>query len=372
MPEIKRRETIFAQLIGRSAAMRHVIETAEKAARTDANIYIYGENGTGKELIARAIHYAGRRRARPLVILDCAAIPSGLMENQLFGHSRGAFTGAIETQPGVFALAHTGTLFMDEIGDLGLSLQAKLLRVLQFREFRPLGAGRARHVDVRFIAAANRDLRQCALDGQFRADLYYRIAVVHLAVPPLRERPDDIPALAEHFTGKLAGRYDRPLRPLSSRALELFRHHPWPGNVRQLEHAVEQAVICALGDVLDLDDFPELVATAALPPTVPLARAAEPAATGLPGFLGQSLSELEEWYITRMLEHFHGNRTRTAQFVGLSVRGLQYKLQRFARRSTALTAEEAAQPRRRRSASSPKERTTRSASDGSPPPSVGA
>jgi DNA-binding NtrC family response regulator len=372
MSEVKRGEILFAQLIGRSAAMRDVIETAEKAARTDANIYIHGENGTGKELIARAIHYSGFRRARPLVTLDCTAIPAGLMENQLFGHVRGAFTGAVEAQPGVFAVAHTGTLFMDEIGELELPLQAKLLRVLQFREFRPLGADRDRHVDVRFIAATSRDLGKCTLDGRFRSDLYYRIAVIHLAVPPLRERPEDIPLLVEHFTRKLALQYNRPPRPLSPRARELFLDHPWPGNVRQLEHAVEQALICARGDVLDLDDFPEMIGTAAAPSAPPTAREDEPAVSALPGFLGQSLSELEEWYITRMLEHFHGNRTRTARFVGLSVRGLQYKLKRFARRSRALAAEPSDQPRRRRSASSAKERTTRSASGGSSPPSAGA
>src|SRR5262245_20204045 len=196
----------MAQLIGDSRAMREVRAIAETAAQTDANVSIYGENGTGKELMARAIHYAGARRAGPLITLDCTAIPDGLMESQLFGHIRGAFTGAVDTQPGVFALADRGTLFLDEIGELSLPLQAKLLRALQFREFTPVG-GRARRVDVRFITATNRDLRQAVASGTFRSDLYYRIGVINVVMPPLRERREDIPLLATHFARKFALRY---------------------------------------------------------------------------------------------------------------------------------------------------------------------
>jgi DNA-binding NtrC family response regulator len=318
--------------------MRDVLATAEKAAQTDANVYIYGENGTGKELIARAIHYCGSRRARPLVTLDCTAIPEGLMESQLFGHLRGAFTGAVDSQEGVFALAHTGTLFMDEIGELSLPLQSKLLRVLQFREFTQVGGGAAKHVDVRFITATNRDLRQTMATGAFRSDLYYRIGVIHIVLPPLRERREDIPPLVNHFMKKFAVQYDRPAQRLTPRALDLFVHHDWPGNVRQLENCIEQGVIFGEGDTLDVVDFRAVLGDRpSSTPVVPAARPGAPprVAVGGPnpaaaqGFFGNSLRELEEWYILETLKRFNGNRTRTARFIGLSLRSLQYKLKEY-------------------------------------------
>jgi len=318
----KSRETAFSHLIGASTAMRDVLATAERAAQTDANVYIYGENGTGKELIARAIHYSGARRARPLITLDCTAIPDGLMESQLFGHVRGAFTGAVEAQDGVFALAHLGSLFIDEIGELSLPLQAKLLRVLQFREYTPVGGSQPRRVDVRFITATNRDLRQAAAQGTFRSDLFYRIAVIHIVIPPLRERREDIPLLVDHFLKKFAAQYERPVRGVSAAAQELFRQHAWPGNVRQLENCIEHGVIFAQDAMLDLPDlhgFFDDPVMAGRPgaPTVPQ-----------PHF-GGSLKELEEWYILETLRRFSGNRTRTARFLGLSLRSLQYKLKRY-------------------------------------------
>jgi transcriptional regulator with PAS, ATPase and Fis domain len=321
----------MSQLIGNSRAMREVRAIAETAAQTDANVSIYGENGTGKELIARAIHYAGARSAGPLITLDCTAIPEGLMESQLFGHVRGAFTGAVDTQPGVFALADRGTLFLDEIGELSQPLQAKLLRALQFREFTPVG-GRARRVDVRFITATNRDLRRAVANGTFRSDLYYRIGVINVVMPPLRERRDDIPLLAEHFARKFALRYSRPVPTLAPAALRLFETYSWPGNVRQLENAMEQAIIFAQGRTLDADHFRAVLDHSAPPPSaLPLSRP-----LGAPGeaptpdpFFGKSLRELEKWYILETLKRFHGNRTRTARFVGLSLRSLQYKLKRY-------------------------------------------
>jgi DNA-binding NtrC family response regulator len=323
---VPRFPTGLSQLIGDSRAMRDVRAAAEKAAQTDANVYIYGENGTGKELLARAIHYGGTRRARPLITLDCTAIPEGLIESQLFGHVRGAFTGAVEKQPGVFTLADSGTLFIDEIGELSLPLQAKLLRVLQFREFTPVGGGRPRRVDVRFITATNRELRQAVTEGTFRSDLYYRIGVIHLVIPPLRERRDDIPILAAHFARKFALQYAKPVRPLTPRALRALCDHAWPGNVRQLENAIEQAVIFAPAAALDVGDFRvvfgEPPVAAPFPPLAAVEREAG-------GFFGKSLRELEEWYILETLKRFRGNRTRTAKFVGLSLRGLQYKLKRY-------------------------------------------
>ena len=312
---------VSGQLVGASEAMRAVLATAERAAQTDANVYIYGENGTGKELVARAIHYWGPRRNKPLITLDCTAIPDGLMESQLFGHVRGAFTGAVETQDGVFALAHSGTLFIDEIGELSLPLQAKLLRVLQFREFTPVGGSNARRIDARFITATNRDLRQAAAEGTFRSDLFYRIAVIHIIIPPLRERRQDIPLLVSHFVKKFAAQYERSVRHVSDAARELFLQHPWPGNVRQLENCIEHGVIFARGETLEVDDLQGFFDDRAL-----TTAAASP--LGQPRF-GGSLKELEEWYILEILKRFNGNRTRTARFLGLSLRALQYKLKRY-------------------------------------------
>jgi len=306
--------------------MRELWALAEKAAQTDANVYIYGENGSGKELLARSIHYGGARRRGPLVTLDCTTIPSGLMESQLFGHVRGAFTGAVGAHSGVLAAADGGTLFIDEIGELSLPLQAKLLRCLQFREFTPVGGGQSRRVDVRFIAATNRNLRQAVTEGKFRSDLYHRIGVIHLVVPPLRDRREDIPALVEHFSREFAAKYGQTVRALTPEALFLLESYDWPGNVRQLQNAIEQAVIFARAEVLTVDAFREVIdiRRPASTPDVP-----PRPSVSLPGFSGKSLRELEEWYILEMLNRFRGNRTRTAKFVGLSLRSLQYKLKRY-------------------------------------------
>jgi transcriptional regulator with PAS, ATPase and Fis domain len=321
------RDAAFGHLIGVSHAMRAVLEAAERAAQTDANVYIYGENGTGKELIARAIHHGGIRRGRPLITLDCTAIPDGLMESQLFGHVRGAFTGAVDAQDGVFAIADGGTLFIDEIGELSLPLQAKLLRVLQFREFTPVGGSQSRQVDARFITATNRDLRQAAADGSFRSDLYYRIAVIHIVVPPLRERREDIPVLVDHFLKTFARHYGRPVRQVNAAASDFLVQHPWPGNVRQLENCIEHGVIFSQGEMLELghlrgffDDESLLRSPAPAP---------APSTPSVQPYFGGSLKELEEWYILETLKRFSGNRTRTARFLGLSLRSLQYKLKRY-------------------------------------------
>ena len=317
------RSTSLLQPIGDSRVMRDLLAVAEKAAQTNANVYIYGENGSGKELLARSIHYGGARRRGPLVTLDCTTIPPGLMESQLFGHVRGAFTGAVGSQLGVLAAADGGTLFIDEIGELSLPLQAKLLRSLQFREFTPVGGGQSRRVDVRFITATNRNLRQAVSAGTFRSDLYHRIGVIHLVVPALRERREDIAALVTHFTREFAAKYGQPLPSLTPDALQLLEQYDWPGNVRQLQNAIEQAVIFAKGEVLTVDAFREVVDMRR-----PVTAASRPFAE-LQGFLGKSLRELEEWYILETLRRFQGNRTQTARFVGLSLRSLQYKLKRY-------------------------------------------
>ncbi len=324
----KARDAVFGHLIGVSEAMREVLDTAEKAAQTDANVYVSGEHGTGKELIARAIHCCGPRRGKPLITLDCTAIPDSLMESQFFGRVRGAFTGAVDAPEGAFALAHSGTLFIDEVGELSLPLQAKLLRALQFREFTQGGGAPPRPVDARFITATNRELRQSVAEGKFRSDLYYRIAVIHIVMPPLRERREDIPLLIAHFLKEFATQYQRPVRQLSPAARDFCLEHPWPGNVRQLENCIEHGVIFTQGETLELADLQGFFDEKSLGHGV-----AEPAAdtdgvAGPPSF-GGSLRELEEWYILETLKRFSGNRTRTARFLGLSLRSLQYKLKRY-------------------------------------------
>ena len=247
---------VAPDIIGQSAQIREVFARIGKVAGGKANVCIVGESGTGKELIARAIHYNSPRRDRPLVTLDCTAVPEGLMESHLFGHTRGSFTGAVENRDGVFSLAHTGTLFIDEISELPLPLQAKLLRVIQTREFQKVGGSRSIQTDIRLITASNKDLRRAVEAGTFREDLYYRIAVVMVQTPPLRERRDDVPLLVEHFLAKFAAAHRKAIRGLTREAQDLLAGCHWPGNVRQLENCLEQAVVLCEGDTIDVDVLP--------------------------------------------------------------------------------------------------------------------
>jgi formate hydrogenlyase transcriptional activator len=240
----------FEQIVGRSAALRRVLQQVEVVAPTDSSVLIQGETGTGKELIAQAIHNRSRRRERPLIKVNCAAIPSGLLESELFGHEKGAFTGAMMRRPGRFELADKGTLFLDEVGDIPLELQAKLLRVLQEREFERLGSTRTQQVDVRVIAATHRDLKQMIAEGTFREDLYYRLHVFPLAIPPLRDRREDIPSIIWHFVGKYYQRMNRRIETISPRTMEVLKGYAWPGNVRELQNFIERAVILSPGTSL--------------------------------------------------------------------------------------------------------------------------
>jgi formate hydrogenlyase transcriptional activator len=245
-------EPLVEGIIGQSAALRHVLDLVETVAPSDSTVLLLGETGTGKELIARAIHQLGRRRHRPLVKLNCAAIPSGLLESELFGHERGAFTGAIMTKTGRLELADQGTLFLDEVGDIPLELQPKLLRALQEREFERLGSTQTKRVDVRLIAATNSDLNGMIADKKFRSDLYYRLNVFPIRIPPLRERREDIPFLVRHFTEKYARRMGKEIRTISGASLrQLIRWH-WPGNIRELENLIERAVILTRGTTLEV------------------------------------------------------------------------------------------------------------------------
>jgi formate hydrogenlyase transcriptional activator len=243
-------EPNFAEVVGRSAVLRGVLRQVEIVAATDSGVLIQGETGTGKELIARAIHDLGARRHRPYIKVNCAAIPLGLMESELFGHEKGAFTGAVMRKAGRFEVADKGTLFLDEVGDIPLEVQSTLLRVLQEHEFERLGSARTQQVDVRIVAATHRDLRRMVEDGEFRSDLFYRLHVFPLTVPPLRERREDIPLLVRHYVDKYSKRMNRRIETIPSQAMEVITNYSWPGNVRELQNFIERAVILSSGSAL--------------------------------------------------------------------------------------------------------------------------
>jgi transcriptional regulator with GAF, ATPase, and Fis domain len=241
---------VFEQIIGNSPALESVLEQVERVAPTDSTVLIQGETGTGKELIAHAVHNVSPRCGRALIKLNCAAIPLDLLESELFGHERGAFTGAVAQKIGRFELAHQGTLFLDEVGDVPPALQPKLLRVLQEQEFERLGSGRTHHVDVRLVAATNRDLAAMVATGEFRSDLYYRLNVFPILLPPLRSRREDVPALVEQFVNVFSRRMRKQIDYVSPDTMAAFQSYPWPGNVRELENMIERAVILANDGVL--------------------------------------------------------------------------------------------------------------------------
>jgi DNA-binding NtrC family response regulator len=308
----------FHGIVGRSPKMHEVFSRIEKVASGDANVCICGESGTGKELVARAIHYASPRRDRPLITLDCTTIPEGLMESHLLGHAKGAFTGAVEQREGVFSLAHTGTLFIDELCELKLALQGKLLRVIQNGEFVRVGGSRPIRTDVRLITATNKDPKRQVELGAVREDLDYRIAVFMIRIPPLRERREDIPLLVEHFLAKFSRLYVKPLTGVDPRALRRLMALPWPGNVRQLENVLEQAAVLADGDVLTEREL--FTQDGVLDPSLSAAATYEP---GLP------LREVERRHILRTLQKVKGNRTEAARLLRISLRSLQYKLKDY-------------------------------------------
>jgi DNA-binding NtrC family response regulator len=268
-----RSERNFDDIVGRSAALHKVLEQVATVAPTDATVLLHGETGTGKELIARAIHNLNARRDRTFVRINCAAIPSGLLESELFGHEKGAFTGALMQRKGRFELADQGSLFLDEIGDISLELQPKLLRAVQEQEFERLGSAKTIHVDVRIIAATHRDLRAMIREGKFREDLFYRLNVFPIEIPPLRERREDIPPLADYFVSKLSRQMGKKIKSISPQAMEVLANASWPGNVRELQNIVERAIILSRGEVLDSADFEMPGLMAAAPP--PMSEAAE-------------------------------------------------------------------------------------------------
>ncbi len=292
-------------VVGRSEAMLQVYKTAARVASTDATVLIQGESGTGKELVARAIHTASPRASGPFVAVDCGAIAEGVLESELFGHARGAFTGAQVARRGLFEEAHHGTLFLDEIGDIGQNLQARLLRALQEGTIRRVGTNEPIAVDVRIVAATNRDMEAAVKQGSFRADLYYRLHVVSIRIPPLRERREDIPLLAEHFAQK-HGRAEGSA--ISPEARELLVAHEWPGNVRELENVIARALALNPSGVVVPEDLPEAIRAAISSP----AKAPLPDVSDRP-----SLAELERRYATQVLQETGGNKTRAAEILGI-------------------------------------------------------
>ena len=306
----------FDNIIGRSAPMQEIFATIERVAPTRATVLLAGESGVGKDLIARAIHFHSPRRDRPLVKINCTAIPENLMESELFGYEKGAFTGAQTSKPGKFEQADTGTVFLDEIGDVPAAIQVKLLRILQEREFERLGSNVTRHIDVRVIAATNSDLRAALEQGTFREDLYYRLNVVPLNIPPLRERRADIPFLANHFIRKLAPDAGCQVDSITDAAMEKLLAYHWPGNVRELENVIERSLVMATGRQLDAGDI-KLEAA-------PRPRAPNGGAHLLPE--GLTLDQYEQELIREALKRADGNKSQAARMLGLTRNALRYRL----------------------------------------------
>ena len=307
-------------IIGTSQAMQEALDRVGRVTATDATVLIAGESGTGKELIAKGIHFSGKRARHPFIPINCAAIPETLIEAELFGSKRGAFTGAVADKKGKFEEAHRGTLFLDEISQMPLALQSKLLRVLQEREIVRLGESAPRKVDVRIITATNRNLRTMIEDGTFREDLYFRLAVVPVELPPLRERREDIPLLAEHFLQRACERHNCGNLKISREVFAALAGYPFPGNVRELENTIEQMVILARGDIITVEDLPEQIRQ-------PPGHAANLLLRFPPE--GLSIEQVERDIIQQALEMHSGNRTHTARYLDITRSALLYRMQKY-------------------------------------------
>ena len=310
----------FGEMVGNAPALRAVYRVIEQAAPTAASVLVYGESGTGKELVAKTIHHLSGRNKHPFIAINCAAIPESLLENEIFGHERGAFTGAMDRRPGCFELAHTGTLFLDEIAEVSPGIQAKLLRVLQERTIRRLGGQKEQSVDVRLIAATNVDPAKAVQQGKLREDLYYRINVIGICVPPLRDRVEDIPLLVETFISEFNERNDKAIKALAPEAMRVLQRYPWPGNIRELRNVIERAVILSPGEFVEAEFLPADL-SGAPPPSIQT--------VGLTP--GMTVDEAERRLIELTLEHTRDNKTRAAEILGVTVKTLHNKLKRFRR-----------------------------------------
>ncbi len=311
----------FGEIVGRSRGMQQVLAAVQKVAAADSSVLIYGESGTGKELVARALHYQSSRKGSPFVKVNCGALPRELIESELFGHERGAFTGAVRRKKGKFELAEGGTIFLDEIGDIPLDIQIKLLRVLQEKEFDRVGGEHTLHADVRVVAATNRLLKDMVEKRQFREDLYYRLEVIPLRLPPLRQRKDDIPALVEHFLGKKCREMNLPLKRLTSEAMDGLRNYPWPGNVRELENVIERTIVLADGDEVGLHSLPLTFSDGEDRDLGDLPAGEIP--------LNKALDDMERKLIERAMNQAGQVKTRAAEILGIKTSALYYKLDKY-------------------------------------------
>jgi DNA-binding NtrC family response regulator len=318
LQKLLRKAGQFGKLVGRSSAMQRVMALIEQLAPSTASAIVRGESGTGKELVARTIHDLSPRRSGPYVAVNCAALPETLMESELFGHERGAFTGADRRREGCFELATGGTLLLDEITEMKIDLQAKLLRVIEEQKLRRLGGTSEISLDVRVLAASNRNLEDALRDGALREDLYYRLNVFTIELPPLRDRPEDIPDLVEHFTREFSEADSRPAKGVNNEAFEVLRSYRWPGNVRQLRNVIQRALIVSNGALIEAND---------LPPEIRRLSGNTAGAFELP--LGSSLDDLEREFIRRTLEFTSGNKPRAAELLGISLKTLYNRLERY-------------------------------------------
>jgi transcriptional regulator with PAS, ATPase and Fis domain len=310
-------------IVGSSPRMQRIYTLIARIAPTDSSILITGESGTGKELVARSIHLQSRRADRPFLAVNCGALPENLLESELFGHVRGAFTGAWTDKKGLFELADRGTLFLDEVGEMSLASQVKLLRAVQDHEIRRVGGAAALKVDVRIVAATNRDLRKAIAEGTFREDLYYRLNVFQIDLPPLRERGEDIALLAHYFLDIYARRMGKPVTGFEPRALYQVTHYAYPGNVRELENVIQRAVALAEGDLVRVEDLPRALRDLSMP----LIGAPAPPGDALPE--GLTLEELEQRYIRQTLDRLGGNASKAARALGISRSTLWRKMKQY-------------------------------------------
>jgi len=316
-------DSVYGELVGKSESIRKIFFLIEQVAPSSASVLITGESGTGKELVARTIHKMSPRREKPFVAINCSAIPESLMESELFGHEKGAFTGAASRRQGCFELADTGTLLLDEIGEMPALLQAKLLRVIEERAVRRLGSRKEIEVDVRLLAATNRQPQQAVSEGTLRSDLLYRLNVFGIHLPSLRERTEDLPLLAQHLVTQLAEKHNRPARFLSHAALEALQFHSWPGNVRELRNVIERAVIICSGEQIERHHFAPY-------PIEQRERLRNEDTLSLP--VGTPLEEVERQMIMRTLQKTKNNKTRAAELLGISLKTLHNKLNLYRER----------------------------------------
>jgi two-component system response regulator AtoC len=307
--------------IGKSPKMQEVFQMLDKVRTVDSNVLITGESGTGKELVAKIIHYQSGRHQKRFQTINCAAIPENLLESELFGHEKGSFTGAFDKKQGLLTLANKGTVFLDEIGEMELTLQGKLLRVIQERKITPVGGTEEKTVDFRLIAATNRDLLKEVQDKQFRQDLFYRLNVIPIHLPPLRERKEDIPLLVEFFLHKLSQRMGKPVEGISQEALQVLLDYSFPGNVRELQNIMERAIALTYSSIIQVVDLPEEMTKA---------QQVFSDHTLIPVYVGEKMEQVERKVIQYNLSAMNGNRRKTAQVIGISERNLRDKLKKYA------------------------------------------